>query len=223
MDQALQASDRAGDALLARDVQGHLIAMGLVVASLGKTHIALLENGKHLGPAFCAITGEQDQVVADRLTNSSSRLLKSLEQANSALNAFGTTSDPKNTFTQYAHALSKYISDLGRFLKTLKEMAQPLMETLHFEEALDEASRTKSKVWKAFGDVLAQTAGTNAVEQAQLVASAVYEEALAQSNAKEARVQAQAIALRYYEMALVQMIEAMGMAVSVYEQALSAG
>ena len=223
MDQALQASDQAGEALLARDVQGHLESMGLVVAALGKTHIALLENGKHLGPAFCAITGEQDQDVVARLTDSSSRLLKSLQQANSALNALGDVSDPKNSFTRYAQALSEYISNISRFQITLKEMAQPLEKVLHFEKVLEEARRTKSKVLKAGGDAVAQAAGRSGLEQAQLVASAVYGEALAQSNDRKATVQAQALALKFHEIALEEMIEAMNGAVGAYKQAVSAG
>ena len=222
MDLALQASDQAGEALLARNLQGHVKAMWLVLAAIGKTYIALLENGKHVGPVFCEITGERDQDVAARLANSSSQLSKSLEDATSALKAFEQISDPKETFTQYAQALSEYISNLGRLQKTLKDMAQPLKETLHFEEALDEAGRTKSKVWKAGRDAVAQIAGRSGVEQAQLVASAVYGEALAQSNDQKTMVQAQALALSFLEIALEQMFKAMREAVGVYKQALSA-
>lgn len=223
MDLALQASDQAMEALLARNVEGHLTAMSLVLAGLGKTYIALIENGRYVGPAFCAITGERDQDVADRLTNGSSQSMKALERANSALKAIEQTLDPKKSLTQYAQALSEAINKLGSLQKILADMAQPLKVTLQFKEAVDEGRRTKSKVWKACGDAVAQAAGKSALIQAQLVASAVYGEALVQRNGTSAIVQAQAFALKFHEIALEQMFDAMRNAVSGYRQALSAG
>ena len=49
MDQALQASDRAGNALQARDVRRHLKEMALVMTAITQTHKALLESGREIG------------------------------------------------------------------------------------------------------------------------------------------------------------------------------
>lgn len=169
MDQALQASDQAGKALLARDVKGHLKAMALVLAALAQVNKALLENGRHMGPVLYAINGDQDAM--SRFTNSSSQSLKSLEQAIGALKAFGQVSDPKETFTQYFHALSGAVSDLGRFQKTLKDMAQRPQDMLQFEQAVQEARGTNTAAWKAGQKAVAQGTGKSALTQASGIAS----------------------------------------------------
>jgi hypothetical protein len=55
MDQALEASDQAGDALSKGDVIKHLQAMRRVVLLLTKTERSMLQTGKQIGLVLHAI------------------------------------------------------------------------------------------------------------------------------------------------------------------------
>lgn len=221
MDQALQASERAGDALQARDVRRHLEEMALVVAAIARTNKALLENGRDIVRVINATPGNHD--IMDRFVDSLAQSSNSLEQVSKALEAIGHDSDPKTAFTKFGQTLVRAVYALGQFKETLKAIIEPLREMSGLREAFEQAKRRNTDVWKASQRAVAQGVGKSGSEQAGTLALAVYSASWANPGNKDAEVQAQALALKGHEIALDQMIEAMSNAAEGFVQVYSLG